>query len=987
MKRQNNYFILWAVFFLFFAGLHLQGVVVSTAGQLATAVDNANSGGDKEIILQNGTYTLDNMLYVSTDGVTIRSQSGRRSKVTIEGQGMYGSVSHIFNVEGSNFTARDMTIGWVANHAVQIQGNENASNILLSNLRIVDTYEQMVKISYTQGSSNSSENGIMENCLLEYSAGIGPQYYIGGIDGQQCKNWIVRNNTFKNISSPSGDVAEHAVHFWSDSQGTLVDANLIIDCDRGIGFGLGSRGHSGGIIRNNMIYHSSTDHGFADVAIGLENASNAMVYNNTIFMENSYANAIEYRFPGTSGGIIKNNLCNKAITSRDGGSADVDYNITTTSANWYVDVSKGDLHLASKIPQAVDQGLDIAGLTLDFDGDSRPQGWGIDLGADEYIVPPVPSITVTSPNGGESWVAGSTHPIAWSTTGTVGNVKIEYSTDNGSFWTAIGWSASSPYSWTIPDTAAVISDFCLVRIGEADGFPSDRSNTIFSIVSSTTLNPEISLSHSQFIFGAASSGVTTNPQSFLIENSGKGTLNWSVSTNAGWLSCSPTSGTNSGIIAVSVNPSGLSAGTYTGTVNVSAQNANNSPQTIAVTLNLYAAGADSPPFGSFDTPLDGSTVRSSIPVTGWALDDVGVESVKIYRDPVPGEGTGMRYIGDAVFVSGARPDVQQGFSGYPLSDTAGWGYMMLTNFLPGGGNGTFKLYAVALDGSGNQVTLGTKTITCDNAHAVKPFGSIDAPFQGGMASGSSFINWGWVLTPQPNSIPTDGSTIDVIVDGVNVGHPTYNIYRSDIANLFSSYANSNGAIGYFSLDTTAYENGVHTIQWTARDSAGNTDGIGSRYFTILNTGGDQRSRERNTAHLFHEPISEIPVDYFEPVKITRGYMRNGTPDEIYPDENGTSNLKIQELERAVIFLNNDCNKGSSFHFAGYLVVDNQLKPLPIGSTLDTKRGIFYWLPGPGFVGNFRLAFIKKDRFGNETRINILVTILPKFSTVNEKINH
>ena len=36
------------------------------------------------------------------------------------------------------------------------------------------------------------------------------------------------------------------------------------------------------------------------------------------------------------------------------------------------------------------------------------------------------------------------------------------------------------------------------------------------------------------------------------------------------------------------------------------------------------------------------------------------------------------------------------------------------------------------------------------------------------------------------------------------------------------------------MDTTVYENGVHTIQWTVTDSAGNTDGIGSRYFIIRN---------------------------------------------------------------------------------------------------------------------------------------------------------
>jgi hypothetical protein len=242
------------------------------------------------------------------------------------------------------------------------------------------------------------------------------------------------------------------------------------------------------------------------------------------------------------------------------------------------------------------------------------------------------------------------------------------------------------------------------------------------------------------------------------------------------------------------------------------------------------------PFGSFDTPVHGSTVRSSIPVTGWALDDVAVEGVKIYREPVSGEGGDWVYIGDGVFVEGARPDVANAFPGYPDNSRAGWGYMLLTNFLPNGGNGTFTLYAVVSDVVGNEVTLGAKTIICDNVNAVKPFGAIDTPGQGGTASGRSYINWGWVLTPQPNQIPTDGSTINVYVDGVYLGHPTYNIYRKDIAALFPGYANSNGAVGYFYLDTTAYENGVHTIQWTVTDSAGNTDGIGSRYFIIRNSG-------------------------------------------------------------------------------------------------------------------------------------------------------
>jgi parallel beta-helix repeat protein len=238
------------------------------------------------------------------------------------------------------------------------------------------------------------------------------------------------------------------------------------------------------------------------------------------------------------------------------------------------------------------------------------------------------------------------------------------------------------------------------------------------------------------------------------------------------------------------------------------------------------------PFGEFAIPLDGSTVRSSIPVTGWALDNKGVDSVKIYRESE--DGNTLVYIGDGVFVEGARPDVEEAYPGYPNNSAAGWGYMMLTNFLPNGGNGTFILHAIATDTDGNSVTLGIKQIICDNANAVKPFGAIDTPAQGGTASGTNYRNQGWVLTPLPNKVPEDGSTISVIIDDKKVGNVTYNIYRSDIASFFPGYANSNGAMAYFDFDTTAYANGVHTIQWVVTDNAGNTDGIGSRYFSIKN---------------------------------------------------------------------------------------------------------------------------------------------------------
>jgi len=384
MKNNRSCFLLFIVsLILFLMTVKAEAVIVSNALELSNAIIHANSGGDRTIDLQDGTYTLGDMLWVEADGVTVRSVSGNRNAVIIEGKGINGSVTHIFNVGGSNFTVRDVTLRKVANHAVQIRGELNADAPLISNVHILDTYEQMVKVSYNpDNTAAGSDNGVIENCLLEYSAGIGPQWYIGGIDAHNAKNWIIRDNIFKNIRSPDEAVAEHAVHFWSDSENTIVERNLIINCDRGIGFGLGNRGHRGGIIRNNMIYHDISE-GFADVGIGLESVVNAQVYNNTIYQEHSYPNAIEYRFSGTTGILIANNLTNRAISERDGASGSISHNVTNAEADWFVNPSS-DLHLSSAISNVVDQGRTIPGLTMDFDGDSRPQGYGIDIGADEW---------------------------------------------------------------------------------------------------------------------------------------------------------------------------------------------------------------------------------------------------------------------------------------------------------------------------------------------------------------------------------------------------------------------------------------------------------------------------------------------------------------------------------------------------------------------------------------------------------------------------
>src|SRR5260221_10788031 len=54
---------------------------------------------------------------------------------------------------------------------------------------------------------------------------------------------------------------------------------------------------------------------------------------------------------------------------------------------------------------------------------------------------------------------------------------------------------------------------------------------------------------------------------------------------------------------------------------------------------------------------------------------------------------------------------------------------------------------------------------------------------------------------------------------------------------------------------------------------------------------------------------------------------------------------------------------------GYQLVNGEHRPLPIGSSL--KGGVFYWQPGPGFLGQFHLVFEHKD--GTESHVHIKIS--------------
>jgi uncharacterized repeat protein (TIGR01451 family) len=95
--------------------------------------------------------------------------------------------------------------------------------------------------------------------------------------------------------------------------------------------------------------------------------------------------------------------------------------------------------------------------------------------------PLAPSLTLQAPNGGENWTIGTQEQIVWSSTGQVGNVRLEYSTDGFTTTHTIADSAENDgaYTWTIPNDP---STSVLVRVSSTlSDTISDTSDAVFTI--------------------------------------------------------------------------------------------------------------------------------------------------------------------------------------------------------------------------------------------------------------------------------------------------------------------------------------------------------------------------------------------------------------------------------------------------------------------------------------------------------------------------
>ena len=370
------------------------------ARSLPAIVSRAPRGAT--ILLADGRYRIGSTLVVSTARLTIRSLSGRPGAVVLDGSYATGDL---VAVAASNVTIAELTLTRASYHLVHIvprDAGPTIRRVRLYRLRLLDGAEQFVKVNPNAARSAFVDAGRVECSSFRLTDRGRPHVpsdfqpcYTGGIDAHGARGWIVHLNRFENIRCGEG-LAEHAVHFWTGSRDTLVERNTIVDCARGIGFGLGERtdwatrypdaagdgyvGHHDGIIRNNVVIAGRPG---MDTGIGLEQARGARVYHNTVYAgarAAGYFSSLDYRFPNTAADI-RNNLVTR-ITTRNGATATLARNVESVPARWFRNPARLDFHLRPGAGGAIDRGVSVNAAGLDIDG--RPHTVGPpDLGADE----------------------------------------------------------------------------------------------------------------------------------------------------------------------------------------------------------------------------------------------------------------------------------------------------------------------------------------------------------------------------------------------------------------------------------------------------------------------------------------------------------------------------------------------------------------------------------------------------------------------------
>ncbi|MHC4713423.1 MAG: putative Ig domain-containing protein [Planctomycetota bacterium] len=504
---------------------------------LQHAVDTIQPGDS--VIVEPGTYV----------GCRIMSSGGAAAVKTLKAQTAgtvlldqpSSSASHdgILEIEGPG-----QTVSYWVIEGFDVDGqSQTYRGIDVRETTHITVRECTVTDAYTTGIFAAFSDYMLVENNESYNNGEHAIYVNNSADYGTVRSNVAHDNTSGCIHM-NGDVSmggDGVMSYWLVEKNTCYNtpSSAGINCD----------GVSDSKILNNIVYDVNGNGISLYAWDGAEGSSRNLVYNNTVVMPSTGRWAIDiptalYSQPDPTGNKIKNNILYNAHATRgsietysssvpgfesdynvvvdrfsiDEGSSTItlsqwqsygyDLNsITATPSELFVDPGAHDYHLKTGAP-AIDAGTTLAEVTDDFDGNSRPQGDGYDIGA--YEVPSGPAdlvITTTSLPDGQVGVAYSQTLAA-----TGGVTPYSWAVVSGSLPAGLSLNSSTGEISDMPTTAETAN--FTVEVTDSQGTPEtdQQALTIYVapedlvITTSSLPDGEVGVAYSQTL--AATGGVT-----------------------------------------------------------------------------------------------------------------------------------------------------------------------------------------------------------------------------------------------------------------------------------------------------------------------------------------------------------------------------------------------------------------------------------------------------------------------------------------------
>jgi hypothetical protein len=364
----------------------------ATVAELFKAAAEVKPGGT--ILLADGHYPLSQYLPLRTDNITLRSASGRRDRVVIDGTGRLGELIWISRCSG--VTIADLTIQNVKWNGFKLNSDHGVTRVTIYNCVIHNVWQRGVKGVMVP--EKDREKLRPSDCRVQYclfyndrpkefsddeadqANGFGGNY-VGGMDIMYAKRWTISDNAFVNIQGRTRE-GRGAIFLWVDARDCTVERNIIIDCDCGICLGNSHRGEgttihcTGCTVRNNFVTRCPENDILADYT------RDCKILHNTIYDPKSRFQRLIRLVHDNEGLVVANNLLGGSpVRVETKSPVRLEGNVARDVTRWLVDPAAGNLHLRPGAAEVLGTVERLPEVPEDIDRQKRPERTAV--GADQ----------------------------------------------------------------------------------------------------------------------------------------------------------------------------------------------------------------------------------------------------------------------------------------------------------------------------------------------------------------------------------------------------------------------------------------------------------------------------------------------------------------------------------------------------------------------------------------------------------------------------